>query len=186
MVGTPDKILGGRVTKGPEPAQQTEQVKVGAYSINRGQGVGTEGRCRSQGVCWYCFNQYPEYQEPPHRFRNQCPWFKKHLLAGTMHVNENDRLCRGLPRPSAPEFLIHPGKPEGAQVVTATAGAPEGENVERRPSTICLLNFPDNSYIRLAFIQRSVPGGCLNVIRNVSIAHAALQKCTAISCCWGD
>jgi hypothetical protein len=103
-------------------------ASVGAYGVNQGTG-------RGQGVCWYCYNQNPQYQNPPHRFREQCPWYLKHLAIGTAHINENGRLARGFPRPNAPEFFIQWNRPEGTQVVMATAGTPEDENVESRPKT---------------------------------------------------
>jgi len=48
-------------------------------------------------------------------------------------VNENGRLARGPPRLGALEFFIQPGRPEGTQVVLATAGTPKDENIENRP-----------------------------------------------------
>jgi hypothetical protein len=106
-------------------------VNVGAYGAY-GTGRSAYGG-RSIGVCWYCLNQDPRYQDPPHKFREQCPWYRRHLAIGTAHVNENGRLARGPPRPGAPEFFIQPGRPEGIQVVMATAGTPEDENIENRP-----------------------------------------------------
>ena len=75
------------------------------------------------------------YQDPPHRFREQCPWYQRHLAIGTAHINENGRLARGFPHPGAPEIFIQWNRPEGTQVVMATAGTPEDENIENRPKS---------------------------------------------------
>ena len=114
--------------KGPQNAsgEGLPSVNVGAYAVGIRSG-------RTTGVCWYCLNQNPLYLDPPHRFREQCPWYRRHLAIGTAHVNENGRLARGSPRLGAPEFFIQPGRPEGTQVVLATAGTPEDENIENRP-----------------------------------------------------
>ena len=50
-------------------------------------------------TCFYCWNRNPDY--PPHRFWNQCPRFQKHIAAGTVHLNQNNRLCLGPPREGA-------------------------------------------------------------------------------------
>jgi hypothetical protein len=110
------------------PGANPSSVNVGAYGVTQGTG-------RTPGVCWYCYNQNPEYQDPPHRFRERCPWYQKHLAIGTAHINENGRLAHGFPRPGAPEFFIHWNRPEGNQVVMATAGTPEDENIGNRPKS---------------------------------------------------
>ena len=51
------------------------------------------------------------------------------------HINENGRLARGFPRPGAPEIFIQWNRPEGTQVVMATARTPEDENIENRPKS---------------------------------------------------
>jgi hypothetical protein len=104
-------------------------VNVGAYGVTQG------ATGRATGVCWYCYNQNPQYQDPPHRFRERCPWYQRHLAIGTAHINENGRLARGFPHPGAPEFFIQWNRPEGTQVVMATAGTPEDENIENRSKT---------------------------------------------------
>jgi hypothetical protein len=110
------------------PKEDLPSVNVGAYAA-RGQGAFG----RTTGICWYCFNQNPQYQDPPHRFRDQCPWYRRHLAIGTAHVNKNGRLARKPPRPNAPEFFLQHGRPEGTQVVMATAGTPKDENIKNRP-----------------------------------------------------
>jgi hypothetical protein len=47
-------------------------------------------------------------------------------------VNKNKRLAHGPPRPNAPEFFLQPRRPEGTQVVIATARTPKDENIENR------------------------------------------------------
>jgi hypothetical protein len=56
-------------------------------------------------------------------------------VIGTAHINENGQLVCGYPRPGAPEFFIQWNWLEGTQVVMATAGTPEDENVENQPKT---------------------------------------------------
>jgi hypothetical protein len=72
-------------------------VNVGAYGMQQ-RPMG--GQRLKDGVCWYCFNQDPRYQDPPHRFRHQCPWYQKHLAVGTAHINENNQ-PKARPAPAA-------------------------------------------------------------------------------------
>jgi hypothetical protein len=68
-----------------------------------------------------------------HRFRDQCPWYQRHLAIGTAHVNKNRRLAYRPPCPNALEFFLQRRRLEGTQVVIATAGTLEDENIKNRP-----------------------------------------------------
>jgi hypothetical protein len=103
-------------------------ANVGAYRLSQGSG-------QTQSICWYCYNQNPQYQDLLHRFWEHCLWYQKHLVIGTAYINENGWLAHRYPRPGALEFLIQWNQPEGTQVVIATAGTLEDENIENRPKT---------------------------------------------------
>ena len=67
-------------------APNDPMVNVGAYSA-AGAG-GFERRC------FYCFNQNEDFPQL-HQFRNQCPWLQQHIAAGAVHINDNNKLCKG-------------------------------------------------------------------------------------------
>ena len=84
----PAEALNG---SGPQNASgNLPSASVGAYGLSQGSG-------RTQGICWYCYNQNPQYQDPPHRFRERCPWYQKHLAIGTAYINENSWLAYRYP-----------------------------------------------------------------------------------------
>ena len=84
-----------------------------------------------EGICFYCHNREPSF--PPHKFQNQCPWYKFHLTQGTIHLNRANRLCLGLERKGAPKIFLTKDAPHGTQVHMRTAGTEFDENIKDRP-----------------------------------------------------
>jgi hypothetical protein len=84
-----------------------------------------------EGICFYCHNREPSF--PPHKFRNQCPWYKFHLTQGTIHLNRVNKLCLGPERDGAPEIFLTRDAPHNAQVHMRTAGTEFDKNIKDCP-----------------------------------------------------
>ena len=110
--------------------QQPEGNDTQTMGVN-GMRAGARAGIDLKGNCFYCWNRIPEY--PQHRFRDQCPTFLKHVAAGTVHINQNGRLCIGPMREGARELWLRRDSPQGDQVRMQTAGTEYDENIDKRP-----------------------------------------------------
>jgi hypothetical protein len=110
----------------PPPGAFTEGIMASTATVNM---VNTNWT--GEGICFYCHNQEPSF--PPHKFQNQCPWYKFHLTQGTIHLNRVNRLCLRPERDGAPENFLTRDAPHGVQVCMRTAGTEFDENIKDRP-----------------------------------------------------
>jgi hypothetical protein len=119
----------------PETSVEFDKPPPGAFAEGSLRTAATVGALNTnrigEGVCFYCHNREPGF--PPHKFRNQCPWYKYHLMQGTIHLNKANRLCLGPEREGAPEIFLTRETPHGAQVRMRTAGTEFDENINDRP-----------------------------------------------------
>ena len=64
----------------PPPGSFTDGIMASTATVNT-----MNTNWIGEGICFYCHNREPSF--PPHKFRNQCPWYKFHLTQGTIHLN---------------------------------------------------------------------------------------------------
>jgi hypothetical protein len=123
--------MGTLVQQSIDRVTKVQQPEVGATAVGVNAFSGASSGANMSGICFYCFNRRPEF--PPHRFRNQCPWYLSHKAKGVCHLNADNRLCVGPEREGAPTIFLQRGMPQGNQVVLRTAGTEYDENPENRP-----------------------------------------------------
>ena len=84
-----------------------------------------------KGTCFYCWNYYLEYS--PHWFQDLCQLYQRHLLVGTIHVNQNSRICLGLLRKGACKLWLQCDSLQGNQVRLYIASTKYNKNIANRP-----------------------------------------------------
>jgi hypothetical protein len=111
-----------------------------------------------EGNCFYCHNREPSF--PPHKFWNQCPWYKFYLTQGTIHLNRANRLCLGLEREGAPEIFLTRDAPHCAQVCMCTIGTEFDENIKDHPKEQ-IVSEPSTAVQGLTFISEKSDSSCI-------------------------
>jgi hypothetical protein len=119
-----------RNAKAQQSVNNLSIVRTNTPSDSRaGSKARSKPRSDMDGVCFYCFNQFPEL--PPHRFRNQCPWYQSHRSRGVCHLNTENKICLGPEKEGALVIPLQRGKPHGSQVLIKAAAARFDERLKK-------------------------------------------------------